>query len=206
VPTPRKIAPILSLLILTGAVCANTADQGSAASSASTEVLIAQSPQEMGDFELMDQDARPFKFSQLRGQTSLVFFGFTHCPDVCPTTLYSLKLSDESRDRALPRATVVLISVDGDRDSPAAMKSYLASFSPDFIGLTGDPRAVRDIAARFSAVFFKGLPQDKSGNYLVEHTSQIYLVDKAGRLRATFSGASAKTIVEVTRAVLAEKG
>jgi len=206
VPTPRKIAPILSLLILTGAVCANTADQGGAASTASKEVLIAQSPQEMGDFELTDQDARPFKFSQLRGQTRLVFFGFTHCPDVCPTTLYSLKLSDESRDRALPRATVVLISVDGDRDSPAAMKSYLASFSPDFIGLTGDPRAVRDIAARFSAVFFKGLPQDKSGNYLVEHTSQIYLVDKAGRLRATFSGASVKTIVEVTRAVLAEKG
>lgn len=158
----------------------------------------------MGDFELTDQDAHPFEFSRLRGQTTLVFFGFTHCPDICPTTLFNLKLSDESRDRALPRATVVMISVDGDRDTPAAMKSYLASFSPDFIGLTGDPRAVRDIAARFLAVFFKGLPQDKSGNYLVEHTSQIYLVDKDGRLRATFSGASVKTIVEVTRAVLAE--
>jgi len=204
VPSPRQIASVLALLIVAGAVCARTADQSDAVSSTSKEVLIAQSPQAIGNFELTDQDAHPFQFSQLAGQTTLVFFGFTHCSDVCPTTLYNLKLSDESRDVALPRAMVVMISVDGDRDTPAAMKSYLAGFSPDFIGLTGDPRAIRDIAARFSAVFFKGLPQDKSGNYVVEHTSQIYLVDRHGRLRATFYGASAKTIVDITHAVLAE--
>jgi protein SCO1/2 len=192
-------------LIVAGAVCANAADQGDPTSLERKEVLIAQSPQEMGEFELTDQDAHPFALSRLRGQTALVFFGFTNCPSICPTTLVSLKLSDESRDRGLPRATIVMISADGDRDTPAAMKSYLASFSPDFIGLTGNPRAVRDIAARFSAVFFKGLPQDKSGKYLVQHTSQVYLVDKQGRLRATFYDASTKTIVDVTRAVLAEK-
>jgi len=201
-----KIAPVLCSLIIAGALGADAAGQAIAASPPNNEVVIAKAPQELGEFELTDQDAHPFTFSRLRGQTSLVFFGFTHCPDVCPTTLLSLKLSDESRDRALPRPTVVMISVDGDRDTPAAMKSYLASFSPDFIGLTGDPRAVRDIAARFSAVFFKGLPMDRSGRYLVEHTSQIYLVDGAGRLRATFNNASVKTIIDVTKAVLAEKG
>lgn len=198
-------AAFLSLLMAASTLGAGAAGQSGAGQAVSQEVLIAPSPQAVGDFGLTDQYAHPFAFSQLLGQTSLVFFGFTHCPDVCPTTLFNLKLSDESRDRDLPRATVVMISVDGDRDTPAAMKSYLSSFSSDFIGLTGDPRAVRDIAARFSAVFFKGLPLDKSGKYLVEHTSQIYLVDKNGRLRATFSDASVKTIVDVTRTVLAEK-
>lgn len=196
----------LSGLIVAGAVRADTPDPTDTTLPSNDKVLIAQSPQDVADFELTDQNARPFRFSQLRGQTILVFFGFTHCPDICPTTLYKLKLSDESRDRSLPRAAVVLISVDGDRDTPAAMKDYLASFSPDFIGLTGNPRLVRDIAARFSAVFFKGLPSDKSGNYLVEHTSQLYLVDKSGQLRATFYDAPVNTIVEVTRAVLIEKG
>jgi len=204
--TPRRVVVALSALFVAGAVCADTPDRAGAALTSSDKVLIAQSPQDVPDFELTDQEAQPFRFSQLRGQTTLVFFGFTHCPDICPTTLYKLKLSDEARDRSLLRAAVVLISVDGDRDTPAAMKDYLASFSPDFIGLTGNPRLVRDIAARFSAVFFKGLPSDKSGNYLVEHTSQLYLVDKAGRLRATFFDAPVDTIVEVTRAVLDEKG
>lgn len=203
---PGRLVPVLSLLMASAALCAGAADQGGTPEAARQDVLVAQLPQALGEFELTDQDAHPFAFSRLRGQTLLVFFGFTHCPDVCPTTLLSLKLSDESRDRDLPRATVVMISVDGDRDTPAAMKSYLSSFSPDFIGLTGDPREVRDIAARFSAVFFKGLPLDKSGKYLVEHSAQIYLVDKEGRLRATFNDASVKTIVEVTRTVLAEKG
>lgn len=202
---PRRIASVLALLIVAGAAGARTTDPGDATSSTSKEVLIAQSPQAIGDFELTDQDAHSFQFSQLGGHTALVFFGFTNCPDVCPTTLYNLKLSDESRDRTLPRAMVVMISVDGDRDTPAAMKSYLATFSPDYIGLTGDPRVVRDIAARFSAVFFKGLPQDKSGTYVVEHTTQIYLVDNHGRMRATFYGASAKTIADVTHAILAEQ-
>ena len=202
--TPRRVVVALSVLFVAGAVCAAAPDRTGAALPSNDKVSIAQSPQDVPDFELTDQEAQPFRFSQLRGQTTLVFFGFTHCPDICPTTLYKLKLSDEARDRSLLRAAVVLISVDGDRDTPAAMKDYLASFSPDFIGLTGNPRLVRDIAARFSAVFFKGLPSDKSGNYLIEHTSQLYLVDKAGRLRATFFDAPVNTIVEARRAVLDE--
>ena len=194
------------LLLLAVATSAGLTDSGSATLPPENEVLIAQSPLEVADFELTDQEARPFKLSDLRGRTTLVFFGFTHCPDICPTTLYKLKLSEESRDRFLPRATVVMVSVDGDRDTPAALKSFLTTFSPDFIGLTGNPRTVRDIAARFSAVFFKGLPEDKSGDYLVQHTTQIYLLDKSGRLRATFyDAATVKTIVDVVRGVLAEE-
>ena len=97
-----------------------------------------------------------------------------------------------------------MISVDGDRDSPAAMKAYLAQVSPRFMGLTGDPRTVRGIAAQFSAVFFKGLPAKPGGPYLVEHTSQIYLIDRHGRLRVTFFDASIDAMRRATTAVADE--
>jgi protein SCO1/2 len=95
-----------------------------------------------------------------------------------------------------------MISVDGERDAPAAMKAYLDALSADFIGLTGEPRTVRQIAEGFSAVFFKGLPAGQSGHYVVDHTSQVYLADAEGRLRATFFDASveqmARTIEELS--------
>ena len=96
------------------------------------------------------------------------------------------------------RSAVVHLDYAGTRTHLIDTPGY-----PDFLGHAAD---YRDIAARFSAVFFKGLPLDKSGRYLVEHTSQIYLVDREGRLRATFTDASAKTIVDITRTVLAETG
>ncbi len=92
-----------------------------------------------------------------------------------------------------------MISVDGERDTPEAMKKYLAGYSETFIGLTGDPKAVRKIAAEFKAVFFKGLPYDNAGNYQVEHTSLIYLVDSQGRLQATFLDAPVESMVATTR-------
>jgi len=93
----------------------------------------------------------------------------------------------------------VLVSIDGERDTPEVLKSYLAGYPPFFIGLTGDPKAVRKIAAGFKAVFFKGLPYDNAGNYQVEHTSMIYLVDGEGRLRATFLDAPVPAIAATTR-------
>ena len=130
--------------------------ENAALASSAEHVLVAQPPRDIGNFELTDQDGRSFQFSQLHGQTVLVFFGFAHCPDVCQPILHKLKLltSSSGHTRA-PAPTVVMISVDGDRDTPAAMKAYLAPLSAGFIGLTGDPRTVRKIAARFSAVFFR---------------------------------------------------
>jgi protein SCO1/2 len=114
--------------------------------------------------------------------------------------MFKLKLVTESiaKSGQQPPA-VVLISVDGDRDTPEIMKQYLAGFSDAFIGLTGDPKRVRKIAAGFKAVFFKGLPYDNAGNYQVEHTSLVYLVDSQGRLRASFLDAPAGSMVETTR-------
>ncbi len=168
-------------------------------------VLEASPPKALPDFELTNQDGQPFRLSTLRGSPVLLFFGFASCPDVCPLTLGQLQMIAKSPDKAVRQARVVMVSVDGDRDKPADLKRYLGSVSPDFVGLTGDPRKVRDIAAQFSAVFFKGAPTDRSGNYLVDHTSQVYLLDRQGRLRSTFFNATVDAMTDATRRVALEK-
>jgi protein SCO1/2 len=150
-------------------------------------IQLVSAPEVIGDFELTDHAGRSFRFSSLRGREALVFFGFTHCPDVCPAAMLEMKLLQESMRKSGQRAPLaVFVSVDGERDTPEALKRYLAFYPDTFIGLTGDPKLVRKIAAQFKAVFFKGLPYDNAGNYQVEHTSMIYLVDSDGRLRASF--------------------
>ena len=185
---------ILALVALGAA--SGAAAQAPVATSERTK--YAQPPRPVGDFELLDQDGKAFRFQQLRGQQALVFFGFTNCASVCPATLQVLRQARRELDGNAPK--VVLISVDGERDTPEAMKRYLEAFGEGFIGLTGPPTQIRDIAAGFSAVFFKGAPADRSGNYQVEHTSQVYLVDDTGGLAATFYGASAEEIVAAVRA------
>ena len=167
-------------------------------------VVLAQPARPLADFSLTDQDARAFQFSALEGRTVLVFFGFTQCQSVCPPTLQVLRQVYRSLDDDGSELTCMFISVDGARDSPAVLKEYLAPFAPGFIGLTGDPTLVRDIAAGFPAVFFKGMPTDTTGGYDVEHSSQVYLVDGERRLRATFYNASAADMMAATRTVMQE--
>jgi protein SCO1/2 len=168
-------------------------------------VYVNPSPATVADFTLTDHMGKPRAFSSLRGKPTLVFFGFTHCPDVCPQTLARLKALHHAQDGALKSAQVVLISVDGDRDTPALLKAYLAPLSADFIGLTGDPKSTAKIAAQFAAVFFKE-PPGKDGNYNVMHTSQIFVVDKAGRLRASFVNASLEDMATTTSLLIKEAG
>lgn len=113
------------------------------------KVLIAEPAKAIADFELADQNGKPLRLSDLRGEPVLVFFGFAHCPNVCPATLGVLKTAHASKDRAVRRARMVMISVDGERDTPEAMRAYLSPISKDFIGLTGDPKLVLEIAQQF---------------------------------------------------------
>jgi protein SCO1/2 len=189
------------------AACLLHAQPGATASPALPRldrVMFAEPPKPVDDFELTDHHGEPFRFSTLRGAPALVFFGFAHCPDVCPAALAKLKLL-RAGDEALARARVVFISVDGERDTPEALKAWLAGLSPDFLGLTGDPEAVREVAARFAAAFFKDQPTGAAGDYQVQHSSQIFLVDAAGRLRAEFYDASVDTMATLTHALLREE-
>jgi len=194
----RRWAVGCMLAALAGAASSSNADDP-------PRVQRADPPRTITDFELTDQNGKPRRFSALRGAPVLVFFGFAHCPDVCPTALNQLRLLRASGDKDARRAEVVIISVDGERDSPAAMKAFLDPISADFVGLTGPAGRVRDIAAQFSAVFFKGLPQGKSAGYRVDHTGQVYLVDKAGRLRATFFNAPVETLQTFTAKIARER-
>lgn len=188
------------MILATAALLATTA-----AWATTGRVLDASPPKVVADFELTNQDGQSFRLSTLQGSPVLLFFGFINCPDVCPLTLGQLQVIAASHDQVLRQVRIVIISVDGDRDKPADMKRYLLPVSADFIGLTGSPRRVRDIAGQFSAVFFKGMSRDSAGRYLVEHTSQVYLLDRQGRLRSTFFNATVDEMSEATRRVALEE-
>jgi protein SCO1/2 len=173
------------------------------AAQAPERTLLAEPPRPVKDFALTDQEGKTLRLSQLNGAPVLVFFGFSHCPSVCPAALARLRTLETSHARDLGATRVVIVSVDGERDTPARLAEWLAPISPKFIGLTGPPAQVHDIAAQFSAAFYKGAAQ-QSGDYLVEHNSQIFLLDGAGQLRATFFEAPIETMAQVTRSIAAE--
>lgn len=168
-------------------------------------IYVNPAPAPVADFTLTDQSGKPRKFSSLRGEPVLVFFGFTHCANICPATLGRLKALHAARGGSLKAMHIVFVSVDGDRDTPERLKSYLAPLSADFVGLTGDPKATAKIAAQFAAVFFKE-PAGKDGSYNVMHSTQVFAVDKAGQLRASFADASIEDMATVTALLLEEPG
>lgn len=165
--------------------------------------LLADPPREIGDFELISHEGKPLRLSQLRGAPVVVFFAFTHCPSICPAALQQLRQLETQHAGALGRTRILIISVDGERDSPAAMKDWLARVSTAFIGVTGQPAKVQPIATEFSAAFYKQ-PGATAQQYLVEHSSQIFLLDGRGRLRATFFNAPVNTMADVIASVAAE--
>jgi protein SCO1 len=184
------------LALLAGAV-------GSAAAPAPQRTLLAEPPRAVADFQLTDQAGKSVRLADLRGAPVLVFFGFTHCSSVCPAALSQLRQLERQHRAELGKTRIVIISVDGERDSPEAMRTWLAPLSASFIGLTGAPARVQNIAAGLSAAFYK-VPGQKTGEYAVEHNSQVFLIDAEGRLRATFFNAPLPTMAQVTRSIARE--
>jgi protein SCO1 len=137
----------------------------------------------ISDFQLTDTNGRPFTPRELAAAPSLVFFGFTHCPDVCPTTLVKLR---QIRERvAIPGLRVLFISVDPERDTPSVLSRYLQAFDPQFQGLTGDPAALARVAAQFNVAFNRvELP---GGDYTMDHSAVVFLTDRAARIAAIFT-------------------
>jgi protein SCO1 len=134
-------------------------------------------------FALVDQQGAPFAAADLRGRPSLVFFGFTNCPYICPTTL--AKLAQVKREAAIPDLRVLMVSVDPERDTPEALAAYLQRFDPEFVGLTGEKRTIEELAKNLGvAVARSELPGD---TYTVDHTSAVFLIDARGELVAVFT-------------------
>jgi protein SCO1/2 len=140
-------------------------------------------PRRVADFHLLDIYGQPFTRDSLKGAPTLVFFGFTHCPDVCPTTL--LKLAQVRRLAGLPKLRVLFVSIDPQRDTPQAVALYVHAFDPDFAGATGDPAAVAALAQQFGvAVSRVELP---GGDYTMDHSAVVFLLDDAARIAAIFT-------------------
>jgi len=140
-------------------------------------------PRAAADFALTNQDGQTVRLSDYRGQLLLLFFGYTHCPDVCPTTLAQFKQVRAQLGSQADRARFVFITVDPERDTPELLRTYLAGFDPTFIGLTG---AAADLEAVWKSYGVYREKRVEGSTYFVDHTARIYAVDARGNLRMTW--------------------
>lgn len=131
-----------------------------------------------GPFALVDQNGATVTDKDLKGEPFLVFFGFTHCPDVCPTALSDMTQAFEALGPDAEKARALFVTVDPARDTPEAMKSYLSSFSPRITGLTGSQEQV-DAVIKAYRVYAKKTPLE-GGDYTMDHTALVYLMDRNG--------------------------
>ena len=138
-----------------------------------------------GPFHLEDQNGKPVSDQDMKGRPFLVFFGYTHCPDICPTTLFAISEVMKSLGRDADRTGALFITVDPERDTPATLKDYLSNFDPRLRGLTGDQAQI-DAAIKEYRVYAKKVPLE-NGDYTMDHTAIVYLMDKDGRFVAPFS-------------------
>jgi protein SCO1/2 len=179
-------ALVAIVAVAAGILSARWVMQRQAGAQTATATLLTP-PRPLPPIALVDQDNRPFDVARLRGRWSFVFFGFTSCPDVCPVTMTALaqtnKLLADVPEKLRPR--LVMISVDPERDTPERLAGYVKAFDPTFIGVTGTKAAIDELAQRMGVLVAKR-PLE-GGNYSVDHTTSVFLVDPDGALHALFS-------------------
>ena len=132
---------------------------------------------------LLDQDQRTFRLTNQRGKAVVLFFGYTHCPDICPTTLAKVATADRLLGTAARNVVVAFVTVDPQRDTTAVLKRFVRLFNPRFFGLTGSPQALDALYAHYY-VWHRRLPTHSFGaGYLMAHSSAIFMLDRDGDLR-----------------------
>jgi protein SCO1 len=170
---------------------------------------VIDPPRNLVDFRLTDQNGDVRHLSDMQGKPVLLFFGFTHCPDVCPATMAHFRQIKRDLGEQGDDVTFVLVSVDGSRDTPEKLKAYVEQFDEDFVGLTGDEDYVREIGSDYFLFFNRaavdGTPS--AAGYLVDHTAYSYLIDDAGRLRVIYPfQAPRELIVQDLRDMIGRSG
>jgi len=153
------------------------------------------------EFSLTDHTDRPRTLADFRGKVVVLFFGYVHCPDVCPTTLAELKsvigqLGDDGK-----RVQVLFVTVDPERDTPALLAQYVPAFHPSFLGLYGDQEQLARTAKEFK-VYYQKVPGSRPDNYSVDHTAGSYVFDPSGRIRLFVSHGQAGGLSEDIRTLL----
>ena len=140
-----------------------------------------------GPFSLTGTDGKTVTDADFRGRYMLVFFGFTHCPDICPAELQVIAQAlDKLGDRG-KKVVPLFITLDPERDTPQAMASYVQSFGPNFIGLTGSPEAVAAAAKAYRVAYAKVENKESPADYSIDHSALVYIMDPEGRYATHFS-------------------
>lgn len=192
----RRVAALAAALVI--AVLA-AACSPSKPSFQNTDVTGAEFGRELS---LTDHTGKARTLTDFKGKVVAVFFGFTQCPDVCPTTLATMKAVKDKLGADGDRLQVVFVSVDPERDTPEFLAKYVTAFDPSFIGLTGSPDAIAQTAKAFK-VFFQKVPGKTPESYTIDHTASTYLYDPQGRLRLFVRhGQSADAIAQDINALL----
>jgi len=158
-----------------------------------------------GDFTVEIQD-KDLSLKDLRGKVVVLYFGYTQCPDICPTSLALLTQAlSEMTEEELAGVQSLFVSVDPDRDNVTRLKEYAAYFHPNIIGATAEKPVIDDIVKRYGAAY-RMVESDSAVGYLVDHSSYTYLIDKQGKLRKTLAhGTAPKILLKEIRSLLAEK-
>jgi len=131
---------------------------------------------------LPDQNGQPRTLAEFKGKVVVVFFGYTQCPDVCPTTMVELAQVKKSLGKDGDKLQGVFVSIDPERDTPAILKPYMASFDPSFVALRGTPDQTTAAAKEFK-VFYAKVPGQQEGSYTMDHTAGSYVLDANGKVR-----------------------
>ncbi len=152
------------------------------------EIKLYPDNKMLPDFSLTDESNRPFNNHSLSGKWSLIFFGYTHCPDVCPATMSNLaRVIQKIPLNNQNNIQVVLVSVDPERDTSHQLKTYVEFFNKNFKGVTGKDEQLQIFSRSLGAIYFKG-EVDEKGNYAVDHTSKVFVISPKGKRVGLFDG------------------
>ena len=147
--------------------------------------LLWPDPKALTPFTAVDHGNNPFTLTDLHGKWSFLFFGFTHCPDICPVTLAAMDKVHKQLEQT-QNVQTVFVSVDPERDTPARLDKYVTSFNPEFIGLGGSVEQIASLTGQIGLPYFLDKAK-RQENYLVDHGTSLFLIDPQGRLVAIFS-------------------
>jgi protein SCO1/2 len=194
---------LAGLLGLAGCQPSSTSPGGATASFKAVDITGADYAREL---KLNDADGQARSLADFKGKVVVVFFGYTQCPDVCPTTLAELAQVKKALGADGARVQGVFVSVDPERDTAELLKAYVANFGSDFVALRGDAEQTKAAAKHFK-VFFNKVPGATPTSYTVDHTAGSYIFDTQGRVRLfTRYGSGAEALTADLKALLAEKG
>ena len=191
---PRKSGRLVLVAVLVTALGAGLAIgawiRGNSVSLEDINATVLEPPAMLDEFELTSHTGSPFTAESLQGKWTFMFFGYTHCPDICPATLGTLTQMERIIDEqgAAAARQVVFVSVDPERDTVDKLSQYVPYFDPSFVGVTGERADINRFTRKLGILHVRA-GKDDSENYLVNHSTSILLFDPDGGLRALFSGA-----------------